>query len=205
MPSNPEISNCTGFVLAGGRSSRMGSDKALLPYKDSNFLHHALETLSAACGRPAKVVVSPHKSAIYEQMLSPDAVITDEFPDHGALGGIQAALAACDTDFALILAVDLPKVTVRAAKTIIALADEDDDVDAIVPEQDDGRLQPLCGVYKVSSCLPRIEGLFAKQTDCSVRDLLARVRTHAVPRRDIDDDPMLLLNVNDSASYDSLK
>lgn len=197
--------NVTGFVLAGGRSSRMGSDKALLPFRDSNFLHHALETLSAACHRPAKAVVSPHKAPIYEKLLSTDAVITDEYPDHGALGGIHAALAHCETDFAMVLAVDLPKVEPVAVANMIALAAADESLDALVPEQDDGRLQPLCAIYRIDTCLPKIESLFTKQSDCSVRDLLARIKTVTVARAQIHSDPNLLLNVNDTASYDALK
>lgn len=197
--------NVTGFVLAGGRSSRMGSDKALLPFRDSNFLHHALETLSAACRRPAKAVVSPHKAPIYEKLLSPEAVITDEYPDHGALGGIHAALAHCETDFALVLAVDLPKVEAPAAEALIALAAGHNGLDALIPEQDDGRLQPLFAIYRVDACLPKIEALFSKQSDCSVRDLLARIKTVTVTRAQVDIDPNLLLNVNDSASYEILK
>lgn len=195
----------TGFVLAGGRSSRMGSDKALLPFRDSNFLHHALETLSAACRRPAKAVVSPHKAPIYEKLLTPEAVITDEYPDRGALGGIHAALAHCDTDFALVLAVDLPKIEAPAAENLMALASRHEGPDALVPEQDDGRLQPLFAIYRVDACLPKIESLFSKLSDCSVRDLLARIKTVTVTRAQIDIDPHLLLNVNDTASYDALK
>lgn len=195
----------TGFVLAGGRSSRMGSDKALLPYRESNFLHHAMETLSAACRRPAKAVVSENKYSIYSQMLSEDAVVADEFADRGALGGIHAALTNCETEFALILAVDLPNITADTAQRMISLAVDRDDIDALVAEQDDGRLQPLFGIYRAVECLAKIEGLFAKQDDCSVRDLLARIRTATVSRHEISDDPAIFLNVNDPASYDSIK
>lgn len=194
----------SGYVLAGGRSSRMGTDKALLPFRESNLLHHALQTLSAVIGKPCKVVVSPHKADIYRKMLSDVAVVTDVFPDMGALGGIHAALTDCETEYAFMLAVDLPLVSPPAILRMIEAVCESEGVDALVPEQDDGRLQPLCAVYRAEACIPKLERLFETQTDSSVRDLLARVRTSTLPRSLISSDESMFRNINDREAYDSL-
>lgn len=198
------VETFSGYVLAGGRSSRMGTDKALLPFRESNLLHHALETLSAPLGKPCKAVISPPKSEIYRKMLPATALVTDMFADMGALGGIHAALADCGTEFAFVLAVDLPLVTPTAVLSLIASTSESDSFDALVPEQDDGRLQPLCGIYRRSSCLTVLERLFQTRSDSSVRDLLARVRTVVVPRSQISDDETIFRNINDRGSYESL-
>jgi molybdopterin-guanine dinucleotide biosynthesis protein A len=204
MTTNPTQDLVTGFVLAGGHSSRMGTDKAFLPYGDSNLLHHALETLSAASGRPAKVVVSPHKLDVYAKLFPDGAVISDVERDRGALGGIHAALTACETEFALILAVDLPLVTPDCLRRLVGVSMRTPSVDAVVPEQDDGRLQPLCGIYRAATA-GTLKRLLLHHDRSSVRDLLARINTVTTTRPELSDDPSVFFNVNDRESYESLR
>lgn len=194
----------SGYVLAGGRSSRMGADKALLPFRESNLLHHALETLAATLEKQCKTVVSAHKAEVYAKMLPSETLVEDRFADMGALGGLHAALSDCETPFAVVLAVDLPLVTPSAVTNLLRFATDTDQFDAVVPEQDDGRLQPLCAVYRSNACLPVLEKLFRTQTDSSVRDLLARVRTSVIARELISNDESIFRNINDRAAYDSL-
>jgi molybdopterin-guanine dinucleotide biosynthesis protein A len=91
----------SGFVLAGGQSSRMGTDKALALFNGIPLVQNALQTLAAA-SLPAQIAGSRSSLAKFAEE------IPDTFPESGPLGGIHAALAASHADLNLFLPVDLP-------------------------------------------------------------------------------------------------
>jgi molybdopterin-guanine dinucleotide biosynthesis protein A len=93
--------SAAGFVLAGGRSSRLGRDKALALVAGSPLIQIALGTVAAA-GVPAKIAGARSPLARFAQE------IPDTWPDFGPLGGIHAALSAEVADWNLFLPVDLP-------------------------------------------------------------------------------------------------
>src|SRR5579864_1829110 len=94
------------FVLAGGKSSRMGTDKAFVKLNGQTLLQRALE-LVRPIGQKVWILGSREKFGSY------GTVIEDEFPNHGPLGGIHAALRVSDQELNLILAVDMPFVENR--------------------------------------------------------------------------------------------
>lgn len=130
------------FVLAGGRSSRMGSDKALLVLGQQNLLQLALEKARALGVWPV-IVGARDKYAQYGE------VIEDVIPGCGPLSGIHAALCATQTEFNLILSVDMPLMTAEFLRWLLQVARASDEM-AIVP-QAEGRNQPLCTVYKTAA------------------------------------------------------
>jgi molybdopterin-guanine dinucleotide biosynthesis protein A len=93
--------DAAGFVLAGGRSSRMGADKALLPLSGKPLIAHALAILHQA-GLPASIAGARSPLSAFAP------VIPDSNPDQGPLGGICAALASTSARWAVFLPVDLP-------------------------------------------------------------------------------------------------
>lgn len=100
---------CIGIVLAGGRSRRMGRDKALLEYGASTLLQHQVDTLAQVCGR---VVVSgdyPNYDCV-----------RDVRPDRGPLGGIDAAARQFGSSALLFLPVDMPAMTPDALRKLLA-------------------------------------------------------------------------------------
>ena len=90
-----------GFVLAGGRSSRMGTDKALVPFAGRPLIVHALEIL-----RQAGLSASIAGARLPLDEYAP--VVADAQPDRGPLGGICAALTSTMAEFAVFLPVDMP-------------------------------------------------------------------------------------------------
>jgi molybdopterin-guanine dinucleotide biosynthesis protein A len=90
-----------GFVLAGGRSSRMGADKALMPLAGRPLVVHALEILRQA-GLTASIAGARSRLTAFAP------VVEDEEPGRGPLGGICAALASATAQWAVFLPVDLP-------------------------------------------------------------------------------------------------
>jgi molybdopterin-guanine dinucleotide biosynthesis protein A len=93
--------DAAGFVLAGGRSSRMGADKALLPLSGKPLIAHALAILRQA-GLPASI------AGAHSPLSAFAPVVPDSNPDQGPLGGICAALASSSAYWAVFLPVDQP-------------------------------------------------------------------------------------------------
>jgi molybdopterin-guanine dinucleotide biosynthesis protein A len=139
------------YVLAGGKSLRMGQDKAFLELGGYTLLERALDLARGAAGN-AWIVGSAAKFAAF------GGVVEDVYRECGPLGGIHAALAgapndvstsdAKTTDLNLMLAVDLPFVRLDFLKYLIARARQSNA--AVVVPIANGRLQPLCAIYRRS-------------------------------------------------------
>ena len=94
-----------GFVLAGGRSSRMGRDKALLPFAGRPLVAHAISILSQA-GLSVSIAGARPSARTALEAFAP--VVEDAEPGHGPLAGICAALASASARYAVFQPVDLP-------------------------------------------------------------------------------------------------
>lgn len=139
----------SGFVLAGGRSSRMGRDKALLPYHGTTLVQHVAQAVEKAAGSVA-LVGDP---ARYSALGYP--VYRDKFPGCGPLGGIYTALAVSSTDWNLIVACDMPGVSVEVLEGLLERANGSDS-DCVVAAGPTGEAEPLLAVYH-RRCLPELE------------------------------------------------
>jgi len=137
--NNASENALTGFVLAGGESTRMGSDKAFLQVGGEILLARALRLAGAVCAE-VRIVGSLAGLSGYA------AVVEDIYAKRGPLGGIHAALTSSATDLNLVLAVDLPFVEVRFLEHLVARARACDAV-VVVPRAAGG-WQPLCAVYR---------------------------------------------------------
>lgn len=126
------------FVLAGGRSTRMGRDKALLELGGRPLIEHALEKLRA-------LGFSPRIVGSRSDMASFAPIVLDIHPHTGPLAGIEAALAASDAELNLFLPVDVPWIAVEFLQWIAERAATTQAL-ATVPRVQ-GSPQPLCTVY----------------------------------------------------------
>lgn len=163
------------FILAGGASSRMGTDKARLILNGKTFIQQIAETLQLVA---SNIIVVGQDS----QELAFTSVV-DVHPKWGALGGIHTALANCKTEWAIIVACDLPFVTVDLCKR---LSEFRPDYEAVVPIQPDLVPQPLCGFYKVNPCLDQATELIQSGHRRPL-DLLQNVNTKWVPFSQLED------------------
>ncbi len=143
-PAAPEIS---GFVLAGGRSSRLGRDKVLLPWKGRTLLDHAVARLRKVCG---SVRVCADRDDLGSSIPDGGPVIRDALAGAGPLAGMVAALEQSQTQWNFFLAVDMPLVPAELLQVLAARAGsgyaEVDGRLAILPEVDE-MPQPLCGLF----------------------------------------------------------
>ncbi len=132
----------TGAILAGGRSTRMGRDKAelklTLPSGERltmlQLVHRALEPVcdeTLVVGGPARAGVDAKR-------------VADMFPDAGPLGGILSALLASSNERVFVVACDMPFVDMQTVKGLAALVGSHD---AVVPRIN-GRFETLHAIYK---------------------------------------------------------
>jgi molybdenum cofactor guanylyltransferase len=131
-----------GWVLAGGASSRMGRDKALLELGGQSLIALALEKLRAL-GTDLKK--GPRIAGSRTDLAAYAPAVADNFPGCGPLGGIEAALAASESELNLFLPVDLPLLPVEFLRWMAARAEES--AAAATFPLLAGRPQPLCAVY----------------------------------------------------------
>jgi len=126
--------------------------------------------------------------------------VPDVFPAWGALGGLHTALAACRTEWAIVVACDLPLVT---AELFQHLASLDNEYDAVVPIQPDGRPQPLAALYRADPCRRAATELIEKGRRRPL-DLLESVRTRWVDFVEIanlDQAERFFVNINTPEDY----
>jgi molybdopterin-guanine dinucleotide biosynthesis protein A len=137
-----------GFILTGGASSRMGTDKSRLVLNGLTFAERIAQVMSSVT-RSVKVVGPDAHDIGLESR-------TDVFKQWGALGGLHAALSACTAEWCVVVACDLPFVTADLFKRLASFVPG---FEAVVPVQPDGFLQPLCAFYRIDPCLGRSEEL----------------------------------------------
>jgi molybdopterin-guanine dinucleotide biosynthesis protein A len=177
-----------GIVVAGGLSTRMGRDKASLPWNGGTMLSTVLEKLNPVCSELI-VVSNVHREINY----LPVVIVPDKYPQCGPLAGIHAGLLATDCEYAFVAACDMPYLSTQAAGFIMeaALA-----YDAAIPFID-GYYHPLHGVYR-KSCIPFIEqrlrdGLYR------VTDFFNDIKVRKISREEItffDPSLLTLRNIN---------
>lgn len=138
--------NLSGAVLAGGKSSRMGRDKAALVVGGETLLARQLRLLAEIGVAGRLVVTAPWPSPTeppYRDLPAGVRQIQDRIRDAGPLAGLEAALSAASADLVLVLAVDLPGMSVAFLRRMQSLADPGC---GVVPFRDDVA-EPLVAIY----------------------------------------------------------
>jgi molybdopterin-guanine dinucleotide biosynthesis protein A len=171
-----KLTHVEGAVLVGGASSRMGRDKATLPYDGAPLALRAAHAL-AACVARVRLVARPD--------ARPElgfACIDDRHPVRAPLVGVHAALAACEASAVLVAACDLPDLDPRVLLALLALAPVEGGADVVAPLGPRGP-EPLLAIYR-PRLLPEIERRIAAG-DFALQALLRDVDTLLVPESDL--------------------
>ncbi len=167
-----------GFILIGGQSRRMGTDKARLMLDGKSFVERIAADLS--CITSSVTIVGGHTIAPKLKIDLP--AVPDVYAQWGALGGVHAALAACSAVWALIVACDFPFVT---GELFARLAIREG-TEAVAPIQSDRIPQPLCALYRVKPCLGRADQLI-KSGERKPLALLQSVQTRWLSFAELSD------------------
>jgi molybdopterin-guanine dinucleotide biosynthesis protein A len=137
----------TGVILAGGKSSRMGSNKALLPYRGGRFIEAIHRQLAGLFDEVLVVTNTPEQYDFLGCRMVPDI-----YRDMGALAGLHAGLTNSRTPHIFAVACDMPYLNDSLIRALVARRHQGD---VIIPESNDG-LEPLHALY-CRSCLPAME------------------------------------------------
>ncbi len=182
----------SGIVLAGGRSTRMGQDKASLPFGDETMLDRVVRVVRGVVdevivvARPDQGGGSPQLRGGGNPFLGlPVRVVHDPIADLGPLAGIAAGLSASASELNIIIACDMPLIRPEILRRLIELRGDADICLAVV----DGHASPLCAVYRTT--VARTAQALLDSGERRVMALLDRVptkRVDAAAFRDIDPD-----------------
>ncbi|MEC4819775.1 MAG: molybdenum cofactor guanylyltransferase [Scytonema sp. PMC 1069.18] len=189
--------NLTAIVLAGGRSSRMGRDKALIPIQGIPLLQLVCR-IAESCADTV-YVVTPWEER-YQHLLTPKSQFIREVPlsesrSHGPLIGFSQGLAHVQTDWVLLLACDLPKLKAEVLQEWTAKLKnvEEEAIAALV--RDRKGWEPLCGFYR-RRCLQNLTD-YINQGGCSFQEWLKEQPVHTLPLPE----PEMLFNCNTPQDY----
>jgi molybdopterin-guanine dinucleotide biosynthesis protein A len=200
----------TAIVLAGGHSSRMGRDKALLEIQGSPLIRQVCQVAQSCASRVYVVTPWPEK---YQDILksenkaaSPIAMIREvpfpgETKPHGPLVGFAQGLALVETEWVLLLACDLPRLSAEVVQEwveqLVEMPNNTASI-ALLPHSPKG-WEPLCGFYR-RQCLPLLTA-YINQGGRSFQHWLAQhpVAELAVSNREV------LFNCNTPADLEQVK
>jgi molybdenum cofactor guanylyltransferase len=132
------MSDASGFITAGGRSSRMGKDKAWLELAGRPMIEHVIAALEPATTDISIIANDPE----YARLGYP--VYSDSQPGIGPLEAIRTTLRNSNSPRALLVGCDLPFVSSELFRCLLSIGG---DHDAVVPMSADQRLEPLCAIY----------------------------------------------------------
>ena len=131
------------LLLAGGKSLRMGTNKAELVYGDKTFLEHMLE--KARSLKIEKCFVSGYLSPSGDVQAVPD-----RFPDRGPLGGIHACMKEMDTPYCLVVPIDAPLLPLPILESLLRAHRESPQKERVLIWEHGDRKEPLIAVYPVA-------------------------------------------------------
>lgn len=175
----------TGIVLAGGKSSRMGTDKGLLMLGGMRFAEHVLSALQPVTSSLIIVANNPE----YRHLGFP--VYTDLVKDCGPIGGIYTGLCSSTNERNLVLSCDLPFMTTAMLRHIISCDEAGKEI--TIPTLG-GRPEPLCGVYS-KNCIPGLARLIGEGKR-KLKDILPAFNTSYVPLAGVAGTERDFMNIN---------
>ena len=181
-------------IMAGGKSSRMGSDKALLKMNGKNFISLLAEELDFF---EEKMIARGNNSELPELSWKE---IPDVYQDRGPIGGLHAALSACESDALFCVSCDMPLLKRSLANTLCDSLTEE--YDAVIAKAEDGRIHPMCAVYR-----KRIASTLESQILAGNNRIMSAFEKLNVKyiSIDLEKGSQQLMNVNTPEDYKALK
>ena len=183
-----EMSEISGMILAGGFSSRMGSNKAELVLNGQTLMEHQIEKLRALGVR--EILLSG-----YGQQLPGTILIPDEYPHRGPLSGVHACLKRVSAGACLVISVDVPLVPVETLRSLIQI--HRSGITALVHGE---KTEPLMAVYDCALWKEAEELLQGERT--AIMRLLDRT---TVQRVEYSGDLLLLSNCNTPEEFERIR
>ena len=195
MDDHRTIADATAVVLTGGKSSRMGRPKALLPFAGEPLIAHVIRNLQQIFAEVV-VVAAPEQ----ELPILPALLVRDEVAYQGPVSGIYHGLKASTNEVCFVTSCDAPFLNLRLIAYLLA---QIADFDVVVPYWQE-RFQPLHAAYR-RSCAPLLKEQL-ERGELRPIFLYEKVRTQKIPEDEIrrfDADGLSFLNMNSPEDYES--
>ena len=195
-----KIEGVTGIILAGGSSSRMGRNKALLEVDGIPIITRTYRTLASLFHEVIVVTNSPQ-----DYVFLPCRKVPDIFPGCGSIAGLHSALAHSSTSHTFVTACDLPFLDPAIIRYLCDIRNEGYDYDAVVPLSVGGQ-EPLHAVYS-SSCKDVFENAIQK-CERKILDILGRMNIRLVTNVELQSaggQTKSFLNVNTPEEYERIR
>ncbi len=188
----------TAAILAGGKSTRMGTDKALLRLEGKSLVVRQVELLHAAFD---SVLVVTNSDAT-RQALAGVRTVSDLLADQGPIGGLHAALKAATTEWTFVVGCDMPFVSLDLARHLYELREG---YDLVAPLSEE-LIETMHTLYS-ERCVEAIERQIARGQRKLIRffDDLRVLRVPVGVSRRFDENLRMFMNVNTPDEYEALK
>jgi molybdopterin-guanine dinucleotide biosynthesis protein A len=167
----------TVFILCGGKSSRMQSEKGLVLFQEKPFIEHIIQAILPITYQIKLITATKEYDYLPYQKI-PDIIL-----DKGPLGGIYTALTNSETEFNLILSCDIPLISTELLSELISKHNNEAEITVFASES---RLHPLIGIYS-KKVLPAIKSAIDND-ELKMMDLLAKI-------------PHQILNIDESENF----
>ncbi len=188
------------FILIGGRSLRFGSPKAFAELGGKTLAERAAITVDKAISPKSLRFVAGSDDQFASELIFSlgHPVVADLKPGYGPWSGLYTALGYASCEWVFVLACDLPLVSDEMISKLASFTGGD--VDAVVPRQLDGRLQPLCAFYRRVAVLSEIEGRLSGSVRLPpLTELFGSLNSHIVESEELggsDEMKRMFLNIN---------
>jgi molybdenum cofactor guanylyltransferase len=179
----------TGIILAGGKNSRMGTNKAFLEIDGTRLIDNILAVYQTIF---SEIIIVTNDPLSYTE-FSGAVIVTDIFKQKGALGGIYTGLFYGTSDYSFVAACDMPFLN---GDFILYLTGQAGKHDIIVPQLSEG-FQPLHAIYS-KNCLSHIKKLLSANK-LKIDGFYKEVRLLSIPEEKIkpfNKDGLLFHNIN---------
>ncbi|GAN33836.1 MAG: molybdenum cofactor guanylyltransferase [Candidatus Brocadia sp. AMX2] len=183
----------TAIILAGGKSRRMGFNKAFLPYGDKTFIEHQIARLNKIFD---EIILSANDARLYAHLNLP--IVSDILPERGPLSGICAGLIRSTSFHSFVIACDMPFIH---EKIILYLREQIGGYDVVVPQTSRG-LEPLHAFYSRNCIQPMYRCL--NEGRLRIIDFFSEVKVKIVDEqefKELDVPTQPLVNLNTPEEY----
>ncbi|MCK8520973.1 molybdenum cofactor guanylyltransferase [Aquimarina sp. D1M17] len=182
----------TGIILAGGKSSRMGTDKGLLFFNEKMFIQHIIDSITPLVSE----ILIVSENTEYDQLGYKR--VEDSIKNSGPIGGIHAGLSSSEREYNLILSCDVPLITSKLLKRLLT---KENSVFDIVQFEANGNTIPLIALFK-RQCLKKCQELL-DQGEKRLRKLVLELRTKTIslPK----EEHILVSNINTMKDLNEIK
>lgn len=173
----------TVFILCGGKSSRMQSEKGLVLFQDKPFIDHIIQAILPITNQ-IKLITASKQYDYLEYEKIPDLIV-----DKGPLGGIYTALSHSGTEFNLILSCDIPLISTELLQELISKHTKEAGITIYASES---KTHPLIGIYSKNILSVIKESI--DSDELKMMDLLAKLPHQIIKIEENENFPLTNIN-----------